>query len=142
MVSAPAVIADWFALSVARTWACTPESCSALSCSGPVLSQRTMVSTLVDSSAASAGTPRTKVMTTKVSTPPSSGEAADHHQRRRDAPGDAGGTCSRWTAGESKRGEQQRDRDRDDDRGQVGHDDADHVQRGHHHQQPPSRAPR
>ena len=40
--------------------------------------------------------------------------------------------------GGEQRGEQQRDRDRHDDRGQVRHDDADHVQRGHHHQQPPS----
>jgi hypothetical protein len=100
VVSAPEVIADWLALSVAIIWACTPESCSALSCSGPVLSQFTIVATLVESSAASAGTPRTKVATTKVSTPPSAARPptiTSAVARPRGTPC----TCSRWTAGES-----------------------------------------
>src|SRR6187200_2544088 len=46
-----------------------------------------MVLTLMASWVASAETPRTKVMTTKASTPPSEARPPTHHQRRRDTRG-------------------------------------------------------
>ena len=100
MVSAPEVIDAWLALRVARTCAWTPASCAALSCSGPVVSQPTTVSTLAESWAARAGTPRTNVTTTKVSTPPSAASPPTSTS----AVAAARGTpwrCSACTAGES-----------------------------------------
>ena len=71
VVSAPAVIDDWFALSVLRTSVWKLLSWLSLRFSGPLRSQFAMSLMLAVSWEPSSGTPRTKVTTTKVSTPPS-----------------------------------------------------------------------
>src|SRR5690242_391731 len=58
------------ALSTSRSRSRMVESCCGLSCSGPSVSHRVMVSMLAASWDCSAGRPLTKVMTTKVRTPP------------------------------------------------------------------------
>ena len=100
MVSAPEVIADWLALSVAIIWACTPDSCSALSCSGPV---RQPVHDGFDAGGELGGQCRHTADEGghhEGQHAAERGEAADHHQCRGHAARHAL-VCSRWTAGES-----------------------------------------
>jgi hypothetical protein len=71
VVSAPAVIDAWFALSVLSISAWKRLSWVSLNFRGPVRSQPAMSLMLAVSCVARSGTPRTNVTTTNASTPPS-----------------------------------------------------------------------